>query len=40
MQPPQKLTEASKRQLKDRHCVPCEGGTNDFILASKLDAIV
>ena len=26
MQLTKKLTEVSKRQLKDKHCVPCEGG--------------
>jgi|tagenome__1003787_1003787.scaffolds.fasta_scaffold18678649_1 4a-hydroxytetrahydrobiopterin dehydratase len=26
MQLTKKLTEESKNQLKDRHCVPCEGG--------------
>jgi 4a-hydroxytetrahydrobiopterin dehydratase len=26
MQPEKKLTEDPKKQLKDRHCVPCEGG--------------
>ena len=26
MQPQKELTEDPKKQLKDRHCVPCEGG--------------
>jgi len=26
MQPQKELTEDPKRQLKDKHCVPCEGG--------------
>jgi 4a-hydroxytetrahydrobiopterin dehydratase len=26
MQLTKKLTEGSKRQLRDKHCVPCEGG--------------